>query len=267
MAWESIGSTSTGNMPADRAWILQSLELAKTYVLFACGGPPYGSQLQVMWHEHELGEYPSLGVWSDYDTPDAYISSCERALEVFDAAVSWGELKDHFPAQETTEDEEEDESELEDDVTVAASIDNARGDQLLRAFELSAKRCGDQILENVAYIEKELPAIELDATLREQINSICATLIGTKHDLVSELFELDALRKGPSISEKQARVMRIVNGVREDLLTLHEVVTALGVVGSDAPQAGLAYPLVAESAVNVLVAFSEMSDAADQYLG
>ncbi len=265
MAWENIGSTSTGNMPEDRAWILQSLELAKTYILFVCGAPPDGSQLEVMWHEYELGEYPSLGVWSDYDMPDAYISSCERALEVFDAAVSWKELKDHASADDSAEEESDDE--LEGEVTAPFSIDIDIGkDRLLNAFELSATHCAEQILGNVRYIEKELPSLELDATLRDRVEKICTTLIGTKHDVISELFELDEMRPTADISEKQARVRRIVNWVSEDLLELHEVVTALGAAGNDAPQAGLAYALVAESAVNVLEAFSEMSDAADQYL-
>lgn len=60
MTWESIGSTNTGQMPDDEAWILFSIGLAKQYVLFVCGDPPEGSKLGVMWHDHELGSYPSL---------------------------------------------------------------------------------------------------------------------------------------------------------------------------------------------------------------
>lgn len=62
MTWESIGSTNTGQMPDDEAWILFSIGLAKQYVLFVCGDPPEGSKLGVMWHDHELGSYPSLPV-------------------------------------------------------------------------------------------------------------------------------------------------------------------------------------------------------------
>ena len=40
MTWESIGSTNTGQMPDDEAWILFSIGLAKQYVLFVCGDPP-----------------------------------------------------------------------------------------------------------------------------------------------------------------------------------------------------------------------------------
>ena len=61
MPWESIGSVSTGQMPCDENWILLSLNLAKKYVEFVCGKAPSGSKLDIMWHDHELGSYPSLG--------------------------------------------------------------------------------------------------------------------------------------------------------------------------------------------------------------
>ena len=107
MSWESIGSTSTGDMPHEEAWILMSLDLAMKYIEFVCGSPPEGSELDVMWHDHDLGRYPSLGVWSDYDTPWGYVNACERALKVFDAAVSWHEMKEHFHEQAFSEDNDE----------------------------------------------------------------------------------------------------------------------------------------------------------------
>ncbi|MBI3800303.1 MAG: hypothetical protein HY268_25430 [Deltaproteobacteria bacterium] len=108
MPWENIGSTSTGNLPHEEAWILLSLGLAKKYVEFVCGDAPPGSKLDIMWHDHELGSYPSLGVWFEYDPPWDYLNSCERALEVFDDAVSWHELKEHFEEQAFRDKEEED---------------------------------------------------------------------------------------------------------------------------------------------------------------
>ena len=108
MSWESIGSVSTGDMPHDEDWILWSLWLAKKYIVLVCGEPPPGCKLDVMWHEHELGSYPSLGVWSEYDQPWDYINSCERALEVFDEAVSWHELKEHLEEEVFDDDDEGD---------------------------------------------------------------------------------------------------------------------------------------------------------------
>ena len=107
MTWESIGSTSTGQMPEERSWILFSLRLAKIYVLHACGEPPEGCEIGVMWHEHELGSYPTLGISYEDETPYDYIQSAERALEVFDDAVSWHELKSLVYSEDHEEDEEE----------------------------------------------------------------------------------------------------------------------------------------------------------------
>jgi len=115
MSWESIGSTSTGQMPHEKEWIVLSLELAKRYIVFVCGDPPAGSNLNIMWHDYDLGTYPSLGIWSEYDTPWDYINACERALEVFDQAVSWHKLKEHFEEvafskEDEAEENDEDES-------------------------------------------------------------------------------------------------------------------------------------------------------------
>lgn len=96
MSWESIGSTNTGDMPGEEAWILFSLALAKKYIELVCGETPVGSHLDVMWHDHDLGSYPSLGVWSDGEPPWHYVHACERALEVFDNSVSWYDIKRYF---------------------------------------------------------------------------------------------------------------------------------------------------------------------------
>lgn len=106
MSWESIGSVNTGDMPDDRSWILWGLRLAKKYIELVCGDAPTGSKLDVMWHDHDLGSYPTLGVWSDYDQPWDYINSCERALEVFDKAVSWDELMKYLDENEDAEEYE-----------------------------------------------------------------------------------------------------------------------------------------------------------------
>lgn len=115
MASESIGSVSTGQIPDDQDWIVWALKLGKRYVLRACGEPPDGCRLDVVWHSHELGEYPTLAVSCDDDTelPWDYIEACERAFEVFDEAVDWSALKDHLADVE--EDEDDDESATDDD--------------------------------------------------------------------------------------------------------------------------------------------------------
>ncbi len=93
MTWESIGTVNTGDMPHEEDWILLALKLAKSYLVLVCGAPPSGCNLDVMWHDHELGSYPSLGLWSEFAEVNDYFSRCERALDCFNGAVSWGRLK------------------------------------------------------------------------------------------------------------------------------------------------------------------------------
>lgn len=118
MPWESIGSVGTGQLPQDRAWILFCYDIAISYLKFSCGNPPAGSKMGVMWHEHELGDYPSLGIYFDYDDPWDYIRRCESALECFDAAVSWSDIQ---PSEEI-----DDESFVEGDAeSLDGEIDGA----------------------------------------------------------------------------------------------------------------------------------------------
>ena len=75
-----------------REWIVLSLCFAKRYIAFVCGEPPAVSNLDIMWHDRVLGTYPSLRILSEYGPSWDYINACERAMEVFDEAVSWHEL-------------------------------------------------------------------------------------------------------------------------------------------------------------------------------
>lgn len=95
MNWESIGSTSTGDMPEDESWILFSLNLAKSYILKTCGLPPPHCEVQIMWHNHDLGSYPSLAIGYPGSCPNSYITSAEEALQIFDDSISWSALKEH----------------------------------------------------------------------------------------------------------------------------------------------------------------------------
>jgi hypothetical protein len=118
--WESIGSVDTGEMPADERWILFCLKQAQNYIEFVCGSPPDDIKLEIMWHDHDLGDYPSLGVWYDFDEPCEYISACENALDVFNDAVSWSALKTHVieckeAMDDNCEDDDCEDNDCEDD--------------------------------------------------------------------------------------------------------------------------------------------------------
>lgn len=115
MSWESIGDVGTGQLPGDEGWIEFCQNLGIQYIKLVCGEPPDGATLGIMSHDHDLGSYTSIGVYSDYSTPTDYISACENALEVFDSAVSWEELKDHFEDQLFGNDEDVDENDDDTD--------------------------------------------------------------------------------------------------------------------------------------------------------
>lgn len=73
MPIEDIGECDIGQMAWDRDWIVFQLEMGINYLKHVCGPPPPGCELEVMWHEHDLGEYPSIGLYWDasvqYDVP------------------------------------------------------------------------------------------------------------------------------------------------------------------------------------------------------
>lgn len=99
MSWEYIGSLTSGNLPDDRAWILTTLQMGILYLERVCGEPPAGCELGIMWQEHELGDYPSIGLTWDFNEtmrmfpPEEYIARCQYALEIFDQAVDWSEIE------------------------------------------------------------------------------------------------------------------------------------------------------------------------------
>lgn len=105
MSSENLGSVSTGSMPEDETWILFALNLAKSYLKFVCGNPPFGCEIEIQWHDHDLGSYPSLGVSSETYIPEKYITAAENALLVFDKAICWSSLKEHFESQIYTDDD------------------------------------------------------------------------------------------------------------------------------------------------------------------
>ena len=92
MPWEHLGDVGTGELPYEREWVVFCHELALFYLRFACGPPPPGCELGIMWHEHELGEYPSIGIQYE-QWPEQYAGRCAATLERFDEAVSWGDIE------------------------------------------------------------------------------------------------------------------------------------------------------------------------------
>jgi hypothetical protein len=95
------------------------------YIRQACGEPPEGYELEIIWHEHDLGEYATIGVTWDgpYDAPWDYVQNAQDALIRFDQGVNWSEI---VPNEEPQTDDENQEGAEDDD----AGSDNAGSDTL-----------------------------------------------------------------------------------------------------------------------------------------
>ncbi len=146
-----------------------------------------------------------------------------------------------------------------------AGIAAARTPNPLAAFQSAAWACAHSLLANVTYIQKELPTLDIPDAQRGAITNICSTLIGTKHDVTGELFDLQEIDEPATSITIQGRVGRIQQMFAEDLMQLHEVAKSLDVAQQSDASLRLAYLLVAESAGNMFRSFGEVMDAAERY--
>jgi hypothetical protein len=58
------------------------------------------------------------------------------------------------------------------------------------------RNCAMVMLENASFIQTELPNVHMVADLVSQTKLVCSDLIGTKHDVISDLFEMDEKNAG-----------------------------------------------------------------------
>jgi hypothetical protein len=134
----------------------------------------------------------------------------------------------------------------------------------VHAVRTEAGNCALVMLESAIYIQSELANIRMNDALRAQTEQICTALVGTQHDIACQLFELDELIASevstPAIC---SRVNRIVQGFRDTIIQMHQLVMALESAGKQDPACRLAYVLVAESATNILNSFNRTRAAAD----
>jgi hypothetical protein len=81
MPVESIGEFGTPG--ASPEGLDAQAKLAIRHIKQVCGDPPPEMELEIVWQEHELGNYPIIAlVWEDptRGAPWNYISRCEVAL-------------------------------------------------------------------------------------------------------------------------------------------------------------------------------------------
>jgi hypothetical protein len=80
MPVEIIGEFGTPG--ANSEWLEAEGKLAIRHGKEICGDPPSDMELEIGWQEHELGNYPTIGLVCG--TPWNYISRCEVALTAFE---------------------------------------------------------------------------------------------------------------------------------------------------------------------------------------
>jgi len=135
----------------------------------------------------------------------------------------------------------------------------------LSSFMSAAGLCAQEMLSNASYIDRELSSLRLAPAYVQSIGEVCSSLIGTKHDVISELHELEEFSAEPASEVVQRRVERIHRWLGEELTKLHNVVKSLESASQTEPEIGTAYILVAESAVNIIQSFSKVSNEAEAF--
>ena len=137
--------------------------------------------------------------------------------------------------------------------------------QRIQEFQGQTRECALQMTMNAVYIQKELPNVRMSDALRERTAGLCTDLIGTQHDLIHEIFELDeVLEKDASNAEVLRRIERMAQWAWDDALKMHEIVKALEAESGKDVMKVAAYLLVSESAVNILKPLKQMRRSVEQ---
>ena len=108
MGWESIGECIGSDSTDPPEWVDFCHRTSLAYIEAILGSPPDGWQLGIQWHDHDLGSYPTIGVYNDLPAmePWVYIRKAEALLERLNDAVDWSEIE---PVTVLDDDEDEDE--------------------------------------------------------------------------------------------------------------------------------------------------------------
>jgi len=133
----------------------------------------------------------------------------------------------------------------------------------LQIFVSAAQNCAMQMMSNSTYIQTELPKLTLPEGAKAQIAALCDSLIATKHDVISELFELSEVSESSSPSNINERVKMIIEWLWETILEMHQVVQTLQTAAETDAQFSIGWLLVVESATNILNPFNRAAEAAD----
>ena len=134
----------------------------------------------------------------------------------------------------------------------------------VQSFLSQARQCAMAMLKNGVYIESELPNMELPNGLHDKAKQVCSDLIGTKHDVIHEIFCIsDFLETSPKDEAAiRLRIGRIIDWLSEPIRKMHELVQELQAASRNDRRYGPTFVLIAESATNILNAFNSTVDVA-----
>jgi hypothetical protein len=135
----------------------------------------------------------------------------------------------------------------------------------LLTFSQAARECAMQMMLNATYIQRELPTLDLPEQINAKIKTMCDSLIDTKHDVMTELFEL-GVETQTDASKVPGKVQRIDQWLSEPIGEMHQLVIDLQTSTGTDPLLLRVFFLVTESATNILNAFNSVSIAADTVL-
>lgn len=121
-----------------------------------------------------------------------------------------------------------------------------------------------QMMSNARYIQNALPGLTLPEDTNGRIATLCDSLISTKHDVITELFELAEVSEAATSPEEiKRRVERIIQWLWETIMEMNQVVQSLQTAAEADVRFSVGWLLVTESATNILSPFNRASEAAD----
>ena len=105
--------------------------------------------------------------------------------------------------------------------------------QEINRYLTESRNCALQMMQNAAYMQKELPSLEMSDGLREEIEKLCDDLISTKHDLIAQIFECyelleedsDAPKIGKMISQIHQWMSGSVGSIQECVAAIQQSIT------------------------------------------
>lgn len=132
----------------------------------------------------------------------------------------------------------------------------------LLAFATAARECAMQMMANATYIKNHLHEVTIPAEIVPRIEAACESLVGTKHDIIHEVFELE---ESDAFHKTAERINRIIQWLFEPVEELHAIVQSLQFAAIQDHRHSTAALLVMESALNVINAFNAAGEAADAW--